>query len=489
MADLLTPDGVALINANNGTIENMMLQVVKIEKVSSGSRFKITMSDGVHRMDSILATQKNHLVDQDHIKLNAIVHCKEYMVNIVKGQTVMILLDAETVQECGSLIGNPGPLAAGSGTAVAAAAAKVTSSGPSGYSNPYARGPNKPSYGAYGSSSAPVARADSGSGNIIMISQLNPYQQKWTIKGRITNKGDMRKWSNAKGEGCLFSIDILDSSGTDIRGTFFKEDATKWFSTLEVDQVYTFTGGKLKVANPQWNKCKSSHEITFDRSTSIQHVPEDDTIMQNVFDFKKIAHMENIEPETIVDVCGIVIAVGEVGTITSKKSGNELTKCELTIVDESNGEITCTVWGDKAKSARNEFDGNPVVAIKGVKVSDFGGRTLSTLNSSSITKFPRVEQAEIVKSWFEDQAGAAMSSRKKVSNRQSGGRDTFESRRTISAIKDESLGYNEKPDWLSFKATINFIKKDKEGGPWYPACPNPEDPCKNMVKVVQTSDR
>lgn len=40
--------------------------------------------------------------------------------------------------------------------------------------------------------------------DLLRPSQLNPYQNKWTIKGRITNKGDMRTWNNAKGEGCLF---------------------------------------------------------------------------------------------------------------------------------------------------------------------------------------------------------------------------------------------------------------------------------------------
>lgn len=47
----------------------------------------------------------------------------------------------------------------------------------------------------------------------------------------------MRTWSNAKGEGRLFSIDILDEEGSEIRGTFFKEDADKWFDVVQEGKV------------------------------------------------------------------------------------------------------------------------------------------------------------------------------------------------------------------------------------------------------------
>jgi replication factor A1 len=60
---------------------------------------------------------------------------------------------------------------------------------------------------------------------------------RWTIKARITSKSDIRRWSNAKGEGTLFSIDLLDSDGGEIRATFFKEACDKWFPVLEEGKV------------------------------------------------------------------------------------------------------------------------------------------------------------------------------------------------------------------------------------------------------------
>ena len=60
----------------------------------------------------------------------------------------------------------------------------------------------------------------------------------------------------------------------------------------------------------------------------------------------------------------------------------ELRKRDITIVDKSLAEINVTLWGGNAEN----FDptGNPVVAIKGVKVSDYNGVSLSTMGSSVI---------------------------------------------------------------------------------------------------------
>lgn len=54
---------------------------------------------------------------------------------------------------------------------------------------------------------------------------------------RVTKKSDMRTWSNARGEGKLFSIDLLDEEGSEVKGTFFKADADKWFDQLQEGQV------------------------------------------------------------------------------------------------------------------------------------------------------------------------------------------------------------------------------------------------------------
>lgn len=54
---------------------------------------------------------------------------------------------------------------------------------------------------------------------------------------------------------------------------------------------------------------------------------------------------------------------------TLHRTGKELAKRNLTLVDDTCTEISMTIWGEKAKESGEQWEGNPVVAWKGVKVS------------------------------------------------------------------------------------------------------------------------
>jgi replication factor A1 len=53
------------------------------------------------------------------------------------------------------------------------------------------------------------------------------------IKARVTTKSAVRTWANARGEGKLFSMDLIDESG-EIRATAFKEQCDKFYDMIEV---------------------------------------------------------------------------------------------------------------------------------------------------------------------------------------------------------------------------------------------------------------
>jgi len=503
---------------------NPFLQVINVKQVSGGGneRFRVIISDGDNFVQGMLATQLNSLVHANKMVENTIIRVKEVLTNMVQNKTVVILLAVDVMPHPGLKIGNPTGIDSVTGGVGASNTTqpmynqqkpmmrqpqpmKVESpygnntygqmnkqGGQGGGSNPYG---NRNTYGGSNSNTytsqagaAPIVRSHNPTGTpITSIAQLNMYQNKWTIKARITTKAPVKTWSNARGEGCLFSIEMLDSSGVDIRATFFKEAVDKFYTTLQVDQVYTFSGGRLKVANPQWNNCKCQFEVTFDQNAEIHAINDDATIQHNIFEFKKIADLENIEPNKNVDLLCVVKETGPVGTVIAKKSGQELFKSELTIVDDSGAEVRLTIWGEPAKTAEQTYANQPIVAFKNLRVSDFGGRSLSH-SGGAILHNPRIPETDMLRNWWTNQGGSGFTARSLSSSIGSGRQAKFSERKCISTIKDDQLGYNEKPDWITFKATFNFIKKDKEGGPWYTACANAAEPCKNRCKVSNTAD-
>lgn len=68
-------------------------------------------------------------------------------------------------------------------------------------------------------------------------------------------------------------------------------------------------------------------------------------------------------------------------------------------MDRSGKVVTLTLWGAEAEG----FDGSgcPVLAIKGCKVSDFGGRSLSTQFSSLLNIDPDIPEAHQLRGWFD----------------------------------------------------------------------------------------
>jgi len=43
----------------------------------------------------------------------------------------------------------------------------------------------------------------------------------------VTAKGDIKSWNKPTGSGKLFSVDLLDDQGVEIRATFFKDGVDK----------------------------------------------------------------------------------------------------------------------------------------------------------------------------------------------------------------------------------------------------------------------
>ncbi|KAI8962847.1 replication factor-a protein [Daldinia sp. FL1419] len=428
-------------------------------------RYRVVLSDIRNYVQCMLATQANHVIHNGSLVRGALVRIKSYQANSVKGKNILIILDLAVATELGvhDRIGEP-----------QAFEAKPEGAAPA---NTAISGSNF--YGVKTESSAPVksepvsshmggggggAVKTHGNSVIYPIEALSPYAHKWTIKARVSYKSDIRTWHKASGEGKLFSVNFLDESG-EIKATGFNEQCDQFYDLLQEGQVYYVSNPcRVALAKKQFTNLPNDYELTFERDTVIEKAEDQSSVPQARFNFVQIADIEHVEKDATIDVIGVLKEVGEVSSITSKNTGKPFDKRELTLVDDTQFSIRLTIWGKTATTFAVQPES--IVAFKGVKVSDFGGRSLSLLSSGTMSVDPDIEEAHRLKGWYDSHG--RIDNFSTHNNMASLGAATgrTDQVKVISQVKDEGLGTMD-VDYFNVKATIVYIKQDNFA---YPAC-------------------
>ncbi|XP_009114408.1 replication protein A 70 kDa DNA-binding subunit C-like isoform X1 [Brassica rapa] len=346
----------------------------------------------------------------------------------------------------------------------------------------YSRPPVQPQPPSMYANRSPVAR-NQATPLIIPIAALNPYQGRWTIKARVTSKGELKTYNKTHGDGKLFSFDLLDADGGEIRVTCFNEMVDKFFEVIVVGNVYLISKGTLKPARKEYNHLPNDYEIQLENGSTVEQCYEDDAaIPRNRFRFCYISDVENMESNSIVDLIGIVLSISPTGLIM-RKSGTEVQKKAFRLMDISGRSVEVTMWGNfcnaEGQRLQSLCDSGafPVLAVKAGRVSEFNGKQVSTIGSSQLYVEPDFPEAREVREWYEREGrNAPCISISRVSS----GVGRQEIRKVITQIKEENLGTSEKPDWITVTATISFMKVDNF---CYTACPsmNGDRPCSKKV--------
>lgn len=308
--------------------------------------------------------------------------------------------------------------------------------------------------------------SSSARANIYPIEALSPYSHKWTIKARCTNKSEIKTWHNRNGEGKLFGVNLLDESG-EIKATAFNDQCDQLYDVFQEGGVYYISSPcRVTMAKKQFSNLNNDYELSFERDTVVEKAESQTDVPQVRYNFVPVADIQNVEKDTTIDIVGILKDVGELSQITSKTTSKPYDKRELTIVDNSNYSIRLTVWGKIAAS----FDAAPesVVGFKGVKVSDFGGRSLSLLSSGTMTVRPDVPQAHALEGWYANTGrDQKFSTHAGVQGSAGPGEKRADQTKTVAGIKNEGLGMNEQADFFNVKASLQYIRQDNFA---YPAC-------------------
>ncbi|KKA31158.1 hypothetical protein TD95_005330, partial [Thielaviopsis punctulata] len=464
---LFTNQELAIQKYGQPVLQCLQVRPLMKEGQSGSDRYRLTLSDSEHYVQGVMGPQLSHLYHDGKLKPDCMVRLGGGYPSGVANKRILVVAELDVLGEYqpSGRIGAPKMLeienpsaATGAGAAAPAPIAPGNFYG----SKPEDKKPKPAPRQSYGGGRA----ASANSGTVSMIESISPYNNKWTVKGRVTSKSDIRTWHKPTGEGKLFSFNLLDESG-EIRVTCFNEQVDQYYEMLEQGAVYyVSTPCRVIAAKRQFNTLPHEYEIIFERDTVLKKAEDQDSsVPQIMFNFHTIQELQNIEKDSILDIIGVIKEVGELTSLVSKNTGKPFEKREVTIVDDTNYSVRVTVWGKTA----NTFDGCPeqVVAFKGVKVSDFGGKSLSLLSSGSMVLDPDHESAHRLKGWYDAQGRT--DSFLTHNNMASAGAATgrVQVLKLISQIKEENLGM-EQDDYFDVRGTVVFIRQENFA---YPACP------------------
>lgn len=447
----------------------------------------------------MLATQLKPLVENGSLDRNVVVRVTQFTSNTVQNRKILILLNLEVISPALPLrIGNPQNIESAKSSAEASVETKaVPGATPHADVKPPAPA-MAPSLGAqalsgsHGDSawggSRGVAKSSSGM-PVYPIDALSPYQNKWAIKARVTLKTDIKHWSNARGDGKLFSVNLLDESG-EIRATAFNDAVDRFYPVLQENKVYFISKAKVTIAKKQFSTLPNEYEISLESGSEIEECAEAGDVPEVKYNFVSIDQLTTVEPNQTTDVITILDGYTDVSEILSKATQRPIKKRDLTLIDSSGMSVRMTLWGSQAENFEKTIAGEekPVIAFKGVKVSDFGGRSLSMFSSSTMSINPDIPESHGLRGWYDNEGNSAHirsygttldGTTASALNQGALRANEF---RTLAQVKDESLGTSfERADYFNARAVVLYIRPNTL---YYTACPGQD--CNK--KVIEESD-
>mmetsp|Transcript_12810 Transcript_12810/g.19843 ORF Transcript_12810/g.19843 Transcript_12810/m.19843 type:complete len:687 (-) Transcript_12810:51-2111(-) len=376
--------------------QNLILQALQVKifdasEVKNKIRGKVTLSDGATSIRCLLTDGLYKKLAKEP-KVHDIVKVDSFQKTAIQGQTILVIKDGfeVIVDKVEAKIGAPidfakaieNPEAKEAFTIPKAAAATVNfTPNPDAIQEKRVSAPPKAEKPA-----EPVVKELSvakeegiNASSYMPIKAINTFSRDWVIKARLAKKSDLRP---TKKGGYILKLELVDNYGTSIEGVFFGDAAKHFHQLLKENDVYTFSGGQVKMANKKFTSINNDYNIVFEKHSKIEKAKDDGTILAQAFDFHPISSIEETQDSKSIDILGVVTEVGEAESIPLRNQGGSRMRRQVEFADDSEAKVTLTLWGDSLCTKHNLKAGE-LVAVKNARVSKFGGRSLNASGEST----------------------------------------------------------------------------------------------------------
>lgn len=322
--------------------------------------------------------------------------------------------------------------------------------------------------------------------HITRVSEISPFNcNNLTLRLKVDNKTNVRTYTNQKGEGRMFSVDLVDETG-EIKCTVFNEFVDQYEHVFQVGKVYKIFRAGIKPGNPKF--CRTPYEMSINRSTVVSEDIATASPMKRRYNFvPAIDALQDVPVGQLVDTIGVVYDIGDLQTFTSKQKGEEFVKRSVRIADHSNRNVEITFWNEHAQNLAVAV--GSVLAIKGGKVNEFKNeKSVSITTQSRIECDPDLPETPALSQWYSQNGDSIPYNSYSLGGQGGGGasqgaqggakrNDKIE---TIADLQEQAQnGESKKAVYVKVKGTITWINHDDRAPLYYKSCPD------NNKKVIE----